>query len=73
MSSVALLIVSQFVASSAALGPGIARIALPSILLMEILGAVIATIAIYRAGESSRPWEPLTVAPATNAEPHESR
>jgi Kef-type K+ transport system membrane component KefB len=73
MSSVALLIVSQFVASSATLGPGIARIALPSILLMEILGAVIATVAIYRAGESSRPWEPLTVAPATNGEPHESR
>jgi hypothetical protein len=25
---------------------------------MEILGAILATVAIYRAGESSRPWEP---------------
>ena len=33
---------------------------LPAILLMEVLGAVIATVAIYRAGESSKPWAPLT-------------
>ena len=26
----------------------------------EVLGAVIATVAIYRAGESSKPWAPLT-------------
>ena len=26
---------------------------------MEVLGAVIATVAIYRAGESSKPWAPL--------------
>jgi len=25
---------------------------------MEILGAIIATFAIYRAGESAKPWEP---------------
>ena len=56
MSSVTLLLVSQFVASSLTLGPHIASIALPAILLMEVLGAVIATVAIYRAGESSRPW-----------------
>lgn len=55
MSSVALLLVSQFVASSLTLGPSIASIALPAILLMEVLGAIIATIAIYRAGESSEP------------------
>jgi hypothetical protein len=55
MSSVALLLVSQFVASSPALGQRIAAIALPSILLMEVLGAIIATIAIHRARESSRP------------------
>jgi Kef-type K+ transport system membrane component KefB len=55
MSSVALLLVSQFVASSPALGQRIAGIALPSILLMEVLGAIIATIAIHRARESSRP------------------
>ena len=55
MSSVALLLVSQFVASSLTLGPRIASIALPAILLMEVLGAIIATFAIYRAGESSTP------------------
>jgi Kef-type K+ transport system membrane component KefB len=58
MSSVALLLVSQFVASSLTLGPRIASIALPAILLMEVLGAIIATFAIYRAGESSKPWQP---------------
>ncbi len=72
MSSVALLIVSQFVAASASQGPAIARIALPSILLMEILGAVIATIAIYQAGESSKPWEPVPLAPIANGDPRES-
>lgn len=56
MSSVALLLVSQFVASSLTLGPRIASIALPAILLMEVLGAIIATLAIYKAGEASRPW-----------------
>jgi hypothetical protein len=56
MSSIALLLVSQFVAASLTLGPRIASIALPAILMMEVLGAIIATIAIYRAGESARPW-----------------
>jgi Kef-type K+ transport system membrane component KefB len=55
MSAVALLLVSQFVASSPTLGPSIAGIALPAILLMEVLGAIIATFAVYRAGESSEP------------------
>ncbi len=59
MSSVALLLVSQFVAASGLLGGEIASIALPAILLMEVLGAVLATVAIYRAGESSKPWAPL--------------
>lgn len=58
MSSIALLLVSQFVSSSMTLGPRIASIALPAILLMEILGAIIATFAIYKAGESLKPWEP---------------
>ena len=58
MSSIALLLVSQFVASSLTLGPRIASIALPAILLMEIVGAIIATFAIYRAGESLKPWQP---------------
>ncbi|MDP3139505.1 MAG: cation:proton antiporter [Burkholderiaceae bacterium] len=59
MSSVALLLVSQFVASSATVGARIASIALPAILLMEVLGAVIATACVYRAGESSKPWAPM--------------
>ena len=58
MSSIALLLVSQFVSSSMSLGPRIASIALPAILLMEILGAIMATFALYRAGESVKPWEP---------------
>jgi Kef-type K+ transport system membrane component KefB len=58
MSSIALLLVSQFMSSSITLGSRIASIALPVILMMEILGAIIATFAIYRAGESLKPWEP---------------
>ena len=57
MSSVALLLVSQFVASSPVL-PLMARIALPAILLMEVLGAILATLAVHRTGESSRSWGP---------------
>jgi Kef-type K+ transport system membrane component KefB len=57
MSSVALLLVSQFAASTPAL-PLIARIALPAILLMEVVGAMLATLAVHRAGESSRSWGP---------------
>jgi Kef-type K+ transport system membrane component KefB len=62
MSSIALLLVAQFVNSSLTLGPRIASIALPAILLMEILGAIIATFAIYEAGESAKPWEPRRTA-----------
>ena len=71
MSSVVLLLVSQYVAASSTLGPQIASIALPTILTMEILGAMLATVAIYRAGESSRPWEPLVrnTQPGTLNEP----
>lgn len=58
MSSVSLLLVSQFVASSMTLGPRIASVALPAILLMEILGAVVTTFAIHRAGESGQPLQP---------------
>ena len=58
MSAIALLVASQFVVASSATGELIARIALPAILVMEVLGAVIATYAIYRAGESARPWMP---------------
>jgi hypothetical protein len=62
MSSIALLLVSQFVASSMTLGPRIASIALPAILLMEILGAIIATFAIYRAAKASSPGAARTPA-----------
>lgn len=65
MSSVALLLVSQFAAASGATGRQIASVALPAILLMEVLGAVLATVAIYRSGESSKPWAPLTRSPST--------
>jgi Kef-type K+ transport system membrane component KefB len=65
MSSVALLLVSQYVAASGPLGRQMASVALPAILLMELLGAVLATVSIYRAGESSKPWTPLTRSPNT--------
>ena len=55
MSSVALLLVSQYVSAAPLIGRQIASIALPSILLMEVLGAVLTTAAIFKAGESSRP------------------
>jgi len=58
LSSIALLIVSAFVSASPLLGAMITQIALPAILLMEVLGAVIATIALHAAGECSRPWKP---------------
>ena len=54
MSSIALLLVLQFMAASLTLGPRIASIALPAILLMEVLGAIIATFVIYQARESSQ-------------------
>lgn len=55
LSAVALLIASQFVVASPATGYVIARVALPAILLMEVLGAVLTTLALERAGESSQP------------------
>ena len=55
MSSLALLLVSQFASASSSLGPGIAGIALPAILLTEVLGAVITTFVLHVARESSQP------------------
>lgn len=57
MSSVALLLVVQFVQASPEKGEGMATVALPAILLMEVMGAIVATFAVYRAGESSQPTE----------------
>ena len=71
MSSVALLLVSQYVAASVAIGAQVAMVALPAILLMEMLGAVLATVALYRAGECSRPWAPRVRGTPTGAV-HES-
>eukprot|EP01031_Cornospumella_fuschlensis_P050569 gene50569-61859_t len=60
MSSIVLLMVSQYVSAAPNLGRQIAGIALPVILLMEVLGAVLATVAIYRARESAKPWSLAT-------------
>jgi NhaP-type Na+/H+ or K+/H+ antiporter len=71
MSSVALLLVSQYVAASGLIGRQVAMVALPAILLMEMLGAVLATLALYRAGECSQPWSPI-VRRASTGPVHES-
>ena len=67
MSSIVLLLVSQYLAAAPALGRQIASIALPTILLMEVLGAIAATVAVYRSGESSRPHPLLTRATSRKA------
>jgi Kef-type K+ transport system membrane component KefB len=54
MSSLALLLVSRFDAASMTLGPRIAAIALPTILLMEVLGAIVATFVLHVARETPR-------------------
>ncbi|MBS0316681.1 MAG: sodium:proton exchanger, partial [Proteobacteria bacterium] len=61
MSSIALLLTVEAVAASPERASMIAAIALPTILLMEMLGSVIATVAIHQAGESSQPWAPVLV------------
>jgi len=58
LSSIALLIASNFASASPLLGTMITQVALPSILLMEVMGAVLATVAIHAVGESSVPWTP---------------
>jgi hypothetical protein len=54
MSSLAVLLVSQFAAASMTLGPRIAAVALPVILLLEVLGAIVATLVVHVARETSR-------------------
>ena len=61
MSSISLLIASQFALSQGAAGRAVAQVALPAILAMELLGAVVATVALHRAGEASRPWLPSRI------------
>jgi Kef-type K+ transport system membrane component KefB len=58
LSSIALLIASNFASASPLLGAMVTQIALPAILLMEVLGAVLATVAIHASGESLKPWTP---------------
>jgi Kef-type K+ transport system membrane component KefB len=53
MSSVALLMVAQFTTTSPEVVPGITGITLPAILLMEVLGAMLATFALHQARETS--------------------
>ncbi len=63
MSAVALLITSQFAQAAPDAAQAIAGTALPAILLLELLGAVLATIALRRAGECA---VPAPIPPATN-------
>lgn len=55
MSAVALLLLSQFVQFAPTLGAQIAAMALPLILFMEVLGALMSTVALQRSGEASQP------------------
>jgi Kef-type K+ transport system membrane component KefB len=53
MSAVALLITSQFSQAAPETAQAIAATALPAILLLELVGAALATLALRRAGEAS--------------------
>ena len=55
MSAVALLLCSHMAQASPEAGAIIASVALPTILLMELLGAALGMVALYRAGESDKP------------------
>ena len=56
MSAVALLLTSQFVVASPTVGAQVAAVALPVILVTELLGAVLVAAALVRAREAVRPW-----------------
>lgn len=55
LSAVALLLVSQFAEFAPHIGEQVAALALPLILFMEVLGALMAMLALQRAGEAGRP------------------
>jgi Kef-type K+ transport system membrane component KefB len=57
MSAVTVLLASQFETSSLTRGPGIAAVLLPATVLMEVLGAMVATFALHRVRESGTPPE----------------
>ena len=69
MSAVALLLTSQLTQASPELGALVAAIALPTILVMDLLGATLAMVALYRAGESPKPLHPISA--STPETPHE--
>lgn len=66
MSAVALLITSHFAHTAPEAAQAITSTVLPAILLLELLGAVLATLALRRAGESSTP---AALPPAASATP----
>lgn len=55
MSSVALLLTSQFASAAPNVGAQVAAIALPTILLTELLGAASVSLALVRSGEATAP------------------
>lgn len=67
MSAVALLLTSQFVVAAPTIGARVAAIALPAILLSELLGAVLVHTVLVRGGEAlppgRRPESPEAGAP----------
>ncbi|HMN21985.1 MAG TPA: cation:proton antiporter [Ottowia sp.] len=66
MSAVALLLTSQFVAASHTVGAPVAAIALPVILITELVGAVLVSLALHRAGEAT--WPPQRGASVLNGD-----
>ncbi len=69
MSSVALLLTSQFVVASHSVGAQVAAIALPVILVTELLGAVLVSIALGRSGEIGLEWRRRRGVPAPRSVP----
>lgn len=55
MSAVALLLTSRFVSASHGVGQQVAAIALPVILITELVGAVMVSVALVRSGEAAQP------------------
>ena len=55
-------------AASHSVGAQVAAIALPTILITELLGAALVSIALARTGESVRPWRQSGSRTAADAE-----
>jgi Kef-type K+ transport system membrane component KefB len=67
LSAVALLVASQLVQALPAQAQAIAAIALPAIWLMEMLGALLVSLALQRAGEGGWTWARRQRPQETNA------